>query len=196
MKRTKCFLVILLCAALLCGCARSSTLAPASLSESERRLGWLLGLDHDQWLYDFSTGDEIQSIHIAVYRLADGQWERASGGGGYACTAGKGRMALGFDDLAEVVRFAVQGNDMNVRSSGVRTTGSHSDESLSCLAVCLNQAVAIVPDQEIPMALQVFSSQMEIPNYSLDAFHTPEVIAADGHEAVYAVTITFSSEPL
>ncbi len=196
MKRAKCCLVILLCAALLCGCARSSTLAPASLSESERRLGWLLGLDDGQWLFDFSTGDEIQSMRIAVYRLADGQWESALSGRGYACTAGKGRMVVGFDDLAEGVRFAVQGSDMNVRSGGTQITGSPIDNSLGRLIVCLDHAVAIVPDQEIPVALQVLSSQMEMPNYSLDVFHTPEVIADDGHEAVYAVTVTFSSEPL
>lgn len=196
MKRTKCFLVILLCAALLCGCAHSSTLAPATLSESERQLGWLLGLDHGQWLYDFSIGDEIQSMRIAVYRLTDGQWESVSGGGKLECTAGKGRVALGFDDLAEGLWIAVQGNDMNVRSGGMRNTGSHSDDSLGCLTVCLDSMVTIVPDQEIPVALQVFSSQREMRDYSLGAFHTPEVIAADGHEAVYAVTVTFSSEHL
>ena len=57
---------------------------------------------------DFSIDDTVKSMQINIYELIDGEWHIIAGGGGQAFEDSEGRLALGFDNVADGLRIAVQ----------------------------------------------------------------------------------------
>lgn len=193
--------VFLCCAALLltfCACSAPEGpalyLEKAQLTAQEEAIAELLGEGvKAHQIYDFVVDDTVQRLQTNVYRLADGAWERESGGD-QVFTDGKGRIAFSFDRIADGVRIALQSE----HSGGSSTYHAQPESSLpgSYATSYLSDRTAIVYEEEIPLALQVVTDKNEVISYQTDYFFQPEDLDALGYEGVYAITIRFSQAPL
>ncbi len=65
----------------------------AQLTEEEKAIAELLGLNQDYRLFDFEVDDTVKSMQINTYELTDGQWHMIAGGGGQAFEDSEGRLA-------------------------------------------------------------------------------------------------------
>lgn len=197
MKKVLCILLPCIMIFLLCACGgedETMYIEPAQLSAEEENMGKLLGLDTDHVIYDFALKDGVRTMEVNTYVLADGKWDIISGGGQRFEDAA-GRLALGYDKIAEGVRIAVQSNSENGATS--YTPAPETDDGFSQLAVAttkLNHRTKIVFDQEIPLVLQIMTSKNEIRSYSAEQFFEPDQLEKQGYEYVYAITVRFSQK--
>ena len=168
-------------------------LAPAELSEAEEKLAKLLGEDGTNYIYDFKLNDTVKSIQVNTYELKDGTWQLFAGGGGYAFSDDKGRLALAFDNLKAGVRIALQGEKDNSATTYASEPLEES-EQMSRATSWLQNSEEILYEKEIPLVVQVLTTQNSISSYGVEAFENPEEYAKHGYEHVYAVTIRFSKK--
>ncbi|HIX12187.1 MAG TPA: hypothetical protein H9985_01045 [Candidatus Anaerofilum faecale] len=180
---------------LLGGCAPASSapknmyIRPAELTQEENDLAELLGAD--QRLFDFELDDSVQSMQIACYRLEDGEW-KPEVGGWRQFTDPNGRLALGFEDLREGLRTAVQSEHS---SGGERYDRPAADDEQAGIAtMTLASETSLEYEQEIPLVLQTQSTADEHISFSTDYFFRPEELEQQGYEAVFAVTVCFSEK--
>lgn len=198
MKKVFALLTLL---ALLAGCSAEAAPAmyiePAQLSEEEEAVAKLLGADTDQHLFDVVLDGTAKTVSVNTYELVDGEWEMRSGGGGMALKEGekKGRMAFGFEDLRGSLRKAVQFGDEFFASSH-EIPEEETEENLGRATALLSGRTEIVYEQEIPLAIQINTSRNEVLSYDTEYFFQPEEYEKYGYEHVYALTVTFSQEPL
>jgi len=146
---------------------------PAQLSTEEENMGKLLGLDTDQVIYDFALEDGVQTMEVNIYVLVDGKWEMISGGG-QKFEDVTGRIALGYDKIAEGVRIAVQSDNEGGATSYTHTPTT--DEDFFRLAIVtskLDNRTKMVFDKEIPLVLQIMTSKSEIRSRSTEQFFEP-----------------------
>ncbi|MBQ8201531.1 MAG: hypothetical protein IJZ74_07170 [Clostridia bacterium] len=199
MKRRLSLLLIVSFLLLLTACSKpvadgtDSYIGRAVMTETETELVRLLGDHYPQQIFDFSVPETVKSMRVRVVRLVDDQWVQVSGGGtiGMTYAGRKGRIALDYDTLDGDVKVSVQ-NDGAIFRMDHKALEQHDTTGLASAQTWLGNAVEIIPGKEIPLALQVFSSQSEIPLAGMDCFDAPEKYA--GHEYVYAVTVTFSEQ--
>ncbi len=180
----------------LCSCAEAPVLevAPAELTAEERQLAELLGADTNQRLYDFAVDDSAQTIQINCYRLVNGKWAIESGGGGWRLPDSQGRIVLGFDRIPESLRVGIQcGEDRSITTFG---TKEEVVSGAGCATSFLSEPVNVTYGQEIPLAVQIITSQNQVVSYGVDYFFQPEEYAKFNHEAVYAITVNFLTDPL
>lgn len=166
----------------------------ARLSTQEENIVKLLGGDTLVPIYDFKVDQTLKSIQINTYELEHGEWKRISGGGGHAFADKEGRLALGFENLSEDLRVAIQGEN----SSGSVKHSTEEKEKFegSRSESILNDRKEIVYEQEIPLAVQIFTTQNSISSYQVDCFFEPEKYEDQGYEHVYALTVRFSQKTL
>ena len=185
----------------LCACSHSEQtpaemyIEPAQLTQEEKNVADLLGLNTGQRIFDFVVDDSVQTIRVNTYRLIDGKWALEAGGGGQAFTDKTGRLALSFDKLAEGIRIAIQ----SAHSNGSTSYQSEPEENLIGMGYAtsiLSEKTEIAYETEIPLAIQVVTNQNEIVSYQVDYFAQPEEYEKLGYEGVFAVTIYFSQKPL
>lgn len=187
--------------ALLAGCSAEAApemyIQPAELNEEEEAVAKLLGADTDQHLFDVVLDGTAKKVSVNTYELADGAWELRSGGGGMALKEGekKGRMAFGFEDLRGSLRKAVQFGD-DFFASSHEIPEEETEENLGRTTSFLSNRTEIVYGQEIPLAIQINTSKNEVVSYFTEYFFHPEEYEKFGYEHVYALTVTFSQEPL
>ena len=172
---------------------------PAELDEKEKAVAQLLGADRDQHLFDVVLDGTAKTVRVSTYALEDGKWELVTGGGGMTLKEGekKGRMAFGFEDLRGEYREAVQfGKDFTaVKYGSPEEIGD--PEGMGRTTSFLSNRTEIVYDEEIPLAVQVnTTSEDGVICYGVEQFFNPEEYEALGYEHVYALTVTFSQEPL
>lgn len=186
--------------ALLAGCSAEAAPAmyiqPAELNEDEEAVAKLLGADTDQYLFDVVLDGTAKKVSVNTYELVDGEWELLSGGGGMALKEGakKGRMAFGFEDLRGEYREAFQfGTDFTSVSYG---SPEVTEDGLGRTTALLANRTEIVYEQEIPLAVQINTNSNTVTSYDPEYFSHPEEYAKFGYEHVYALTVTFSQEPL
>lgn len=208
--RTKRYLALLLAASLalaLAGCGAGEdknknkdgamTVAPAQLSQEESGLLELLDVGMDTHrVFDVQV-EGAKSVRLRAYELADGAWNCVKHS---ACEAadGAGRIALTFGRMTEGVRMAYKD-----------TTGTFAQEfameaadasGMVFATSVLTKSRDIVLEEEIPLALQIATTQNEFSTCEADYFGMPRELAKRGYEHVYALTVTFSanapSEPL
>lgn len=194
MKRLLCLLCCLLMAVSVTACGKSSQtmyIEPANLTEEEKNIAELLGLNTEQRIFDFRLDDSVKSMQVNTYELADGQWELISGGGGREISDDKGRIALGFEDLADGIRIAIQSEHQSGATSYTQDTES---DTTSMATSVLSGRKEILLEQEIPLVVQIHTSQNVIRSYSVDFFFQPEDYAQYGYDHVYAVTVLFSQK--
>lgn len=171
---------------------------PAQLSEEEEAVAKLLGADTDQHLFDVALDGTAKKVSVSTYELADGAWEPLSGGGGMALKEGvtEGRMAFGFQDLRGEYREALQfGTDFTAVKYG-SSEDLDDPEGLGRTTAFLSNRTEVVYDREIPLAVQISTAKNEVLSYDPEHFFRPEEYEKLGYEHVYALTVTFSREPL
>lgn len=187
--------------ALLAGCSAEAApamyLEPAKLDEKEEAVAKLLGADTDQHLFDVVLDGTAKKVWTAVYELADGEWHVLSAGN-MALNEGskKGRMAYGFEDLRGEYREAVQFEKDFTAVKHSSPDDLDDPEGMSRATALLSGRKEIVYEQEIPLAIQINTVKNEVRSYDPEYFFQPEAYEELGYEHVYALTVTFSQEPL
>ena len=167
---------------------------PAQLSTEEENIGKLLGLNTDHIIYDFAVEDGVQTMEVNTYVLNDGKWDMISGGG-QKFEDITGRLALGYDKIAEGVRIAVQSDNESGATSYTPTPTTEEDFSQLAIATTkLDNRTEMVFDEEIPLVLQIMTSKNEIRSHSTEQFFEPNSLEEQGHEYVYAITVCFSQK--
>lgn len=192
--------LFLLLALFLSACSAEAApvmyIEPAGLTEEEEAIAKLLGADTDQHLFDVVLDGTAKKLSVNIYELADGAWELFSGGGmSLKENAAKGRMAFSFEDLRGEFREAVQfGDDL----SAVTLHPPKGEEILPLgrATAFLSSRTEIVYEREIPLAVQIHTAKDGILSYDPEYFFQPEEYEKHGYEHVYALTVTFSQEPL
>ena len=170
----------------------AQSLRPAEMTEEENAVLALLGGSQTS-VFDFTTDNALRSVRVERYELQNGAW-KAFGGGSFAVSGEKGRIALTMNPNSGEIRFAVQDDH---GTSAIKQ--AYPEENLTGLAVAtsaLSAPTAIVTDQEIPLMIQILDSGDKTVSYSPEYFFHPEEYEKLGCERVYAVTVTFSSDSL
>lgn len=193
--------------ALLAGCSAEAAPAmyiqPAELDEKEEAVAKLLGADTDQHLFDVVLDGTAKKVSVCIYELVDGKWALRSGGGGLAINDIEEddttlRMAFGFDDLRGKFRQAIQfgSGDYSAVSHAPAEEFEERNSALGRTIAFLSNRTEIVYGQEIPLAIQINTTKNEVVSYFTEYFFQPEEYEKFGYEHVYALTVTFSQEPL
>lgn len=198
MKR---FLAVALMALLLCApVARAwgawdqgMDLRPAQLSDGERQLLKLTGFDGR--IYRYRADGDLRSVEINCYKLgADGAWIAMGGGGRCALEDAEGRLALSFDDLSEGLRVALEGgNGLFAFDHEIPAAGA--DDGLG-REIRWAGDLPIEYEQEMPLAVQLFSDPEETAYCEAGDFERPQAFLEAGYEKVYALTLTFSRQAM
>ena len=199
MKKVFALLVLL---ALLAGCSAEAAPAmyiqPAELNEEEEAVAKLLGADTDQYIYDVVLDGTAKTVSVNSYVLEDGEWRLVTGGGGMALKDGvkEGRMAFGFEDLRGECREAFQfGKEFTAVKYG-SSEEPDDPEGMGRTTALLSGRTEIVYEKEIPLAVQINTARNEVLSYDPEYFFQPEAYEEQNYEHVYALTVTFSQEPL
>ena len=195
MKKIIAIILALTCLLGVVGCGKTNDnkmyIEPAQLSKEEENIGKLLGLDTDHIIYDFTLEDGVQTMEVNTYILIDGEWDMISGGG-QAFEDTTGRIALGYDKIAEGVIVAIQSDNENGATSYIPTI----DEDFSKITIGttkLNNRTKISFDEEIPVVLQIMTTKNGIRNQPIiEQFFEPNTL--EEHEYVYAITVRFSQK--
>lgn len=170
----------------------------AQLSDKESKLVTLLNIDRTNNIYDFVVDDTVKSLEITVYRLADGKWNVHSQDR-YAVSEPKGRIGFFYNKLYGETRISLQ-NLQGTTSSATRSLENFEGiDPLGYAGTTLSNRHSIALQEEIPIAVQIFSSSDTIscilPD-SIKELMDYYINTDEGHEAVFAATIKFSTEPL
>lgn len=182
------FAALLLCAALLAGCAAADPnamqLRLADLDEDARLMLDIAGVEETVLRYDYTIDDSLYRLTLNVYQLEDGEWDCIFQDPRSQIDA-EGMIGIAYDRINEGIRLALAPNEGQLfvpkeREDGAAPSGIYS--------VSLISPVDIVASEEIPLLIQVITDQACTLN-SLDAFFEPEPYA--GYEYVYAVTVRF-----
>lgn len=193
--------------ALLAGCSAETAPAmyiePAELDEKEEAVAKLLGADTDQHLFDVVLDGTAKKVSVCIYELVDGKWALRSGGGGLAINDIEEddttlRMAFGFDDLRGKFRQAIQfgSGDYFAVSHAPAEEFEERNSAMGRTTAFLANRTEIVYEKEIPLAIQINTTKNEVSSYDPEYFFQPEKYEKFGYEHVYALTVTFSQEPL
>lgn len=204
---TKRLTALLLAAALaalaLTGCAAQKkteqeddgamTISPAQLSGEETALLELMNVGLDaQRIFDFQV-EGAKSAWLRAYELVGNDWNCVVQGAVEAVD-GTGRVALTFGKMAEGVRMAYSDGSGIYSREFTMEAGDISGIAFATSA--LTGPVPIELDREIPLVLQIGTSQGEFSTYSVDYFAMPRELAKHGYEHVYAITVTFSGSDM
>lgn len=162
----------------------------AKLTEEEKSIADLLGVNTDKYIFDFILEDTVKSIQIKTYELVNGKWESIIDGS-QAFTDSKGRIALGFDKIANGLRVAIQSEHSNGATSYEREIDEEFSSSGYATSILPNKA-KINYEEEIPLVIQISTSKNEITTYGVEYFNNPEQYEKLDYENVYAITVIFS----
>jgi len=114
-------------------------------------------------------------------------------GGGLDFRDADGRLALGFKNLAEGLRVAIQSEN---NSSATQYTADLPEDFrwMSSSTSSLNDRTEILYEKEIPLVIQILTSNNYVRSFPVEQFTTPEEYK--DYEHVYAITILFSQKSL
>lgn len=196
-KRVCALLLCVLLSVSLSACADNDLdqmyIEKAELTEEEKNIADLLGLNQEYRLYDFHLDDTVKSMRVNTYELIDGEWHIVAGGGGEAFEDSDGRLALGFDNLADGLRIAIQSEHNNGSTSYFKESKPDM-AGMGYTTSTLSDRKEILYDQEIPLVIQIITSKNEVHSYVVDYFFKPEEYEKYDYEYVYAVTVLFSQK--
>lgn len=167
----------------------------AQLTKQEEDIAKLLGADNGKLIYDFKLDDTVKCIQVNTYELSNGEWEFMSGGGGYQFSDDKGRLALSFKNIADGIRVAFQSKN-NHSSSEHMTDPAAQMEGMSRATSMLDDTEEITYEQEIPLVIQIITTNNSIRSYDVDYYFKPEEYEKQGYEHVYAITVRFSQKTI
>lgn len=141
--------------------------------------------------YNFRMDDALKSVVMEVWELKDGQWTDF-GGGRIGASLKEGQFTLAFDHLPKAVTYSASGASYTYTIN--KDFAVDFDPAGSALYTTLNtQLQEITYETPIPMAIQMFTTNPSPQHIGVDFFHQPEKLASEGHDHVYAVTLTFST---
>ena len=129
-----------------------------------------------------------------TYRLMDGVWKLETGGGGQAFSDTDGRIALDFERLDEGIWIAIQSEHTGGSTTYDGERNADLKEIDSFATSVLSEKTEVAYEEEIPLAVQVITSNNQIMSYQVDYFHSPEEYEKLGYEGVFAITILFSQK--
>jgi len=202
--RTKRYLSLLLSALTAlslagCGAVKNKktdgdmAIRPAQLSEEENALVELLGLELENYhMFDFQV-EGAKSVQITAYELAGGEWSCFTTARGAFVPDGAGRVALMFGKMNEGVSVRYQGESGSGRVQFAMPGGDSA--GMFYATSTLTSPAPVELEQEIPLAIQIATTQSEIHSYDVQYFGMPREYAKYGYEHVYAITVTFSAQP-
>ena len=167
---------------------------PAQLTEEEEKIAALLGLNTQQKIYDFVLDETVQSIQVNTYRLMDGEWKLEAGGGGQAFSDVEGRIALSFERLDKGLRTAIQSEHTGGSTEYKSERNEDLNEIGSFATSVLSEKTEFEYEEEIPLAVQVITSNNQVVSYQVDYFNSPEEYEKLGYEGVFAITVRFSKK--
>ena len=174
--------------------AEKMYIEPAQLTEEEEKIAALLGLNTKQRIFDFVLDESVQSIQVNTYRLIDGEWKLETGGGGQAFSDTEGRIALAFERLDEGIRIAIQSEHTGGSTEYKSERNEDLNEIGSFATSVLSEKTEFEYEEEIPLAVQVITSNNQVVSYQVDYFNSPEEYEKLGYEGVFAITIRFSQK--
>lgn len=194
-------LLLVLLALVLTGCADETGMyvGPAQLNDAERAIADLLKrpASHGPLMLDFSLDDTVRTITLTGYELVEGEWQPVLPGSSLACEAAEGRMALDFDILPEGLGVYITGAEESGSSKSYHDADSEMDMTgLSRLTSVIADRTTVEYEVEIPIVMQVFDGGNATYSLDMSDFAAPEAIAQRGYAHVYALTVTFSRDPL
>lgn len=204
--RAKRYISLLLAAALalsLAGCGMMDkgkkkdgsgdmAIQPAQLSEEETALTELLSLEMKSYrIFDFQVSG-AKSVKISAYELVDGEWSSVTTGLGDFAPEGPGRIALMFGKMNEGVSVRYQGGHGGGGAQFAMPGGDST--GLFYATSVLTDVTTVELEKEIPLAIQIATSQSEIDSYYVNFFEMPRELAKHGYEHVYAITVAFSEK--
>lgn len=161
----------------------------AMLSEEENHAAELFNTSERRRVYDFKVKNAPVGVEISTYQLEDGSWRVISRENRQVMNK-RGRIALGFDNIGDGIRVALQDSETGVVSS--YTTDAVADcGDMGWAAGVLSGHEKIGYDEEKPLILQVVTSGNPVNYYLVQYFYTPEVYEDYDYEQVFAVTIRF-----
>ncbi len=196
------FILLILPALILSACESEEPpgmyIQPAELTEKEEAVAKLLGADTDDFILDVMVDSTVRSVRIQYYELIDGKWNPFNGSSvALDGSEAKGRMAFRYGKLTGSTREAVQfGKSFTSAAHSIPEAEENQSENMGFGGSRLSSRVNIVYGEEIPLVLQVATSKTNVHIYDTEYFFQPEVYDGLGYEHVYALTVTFSQEPL
>lgn len=200
-SRLGAFAVTALVVGLLSACSGKTMsdkmyIKPATLSKQELDMAELLGKDDGIDIFDFVVDNNVRKMCVSLYQLADDTWQPLVSGSGEDFTDTKGRLALDYDKLAKGYAESLKSDNFGGRIAYERAVDASLLEASAILTSRLSEKESIVYDAEIPLVLQIMSSQDEMHSYTMskDIFEHPEQYAAMGYDDVYMITVRFSAD--
>jgi hypothetical protein len=183
------------------GCGNKSTMAemriqPAVLTPNETSLIELINSsDQSSHIFEYNVDSNAQTVAITAYKLDDeGKWVARFGPSSFAMQATTGRIAISFDNIDDGMGIAMQDNTGTVGSS--MDPGQKSNLSEMTRVSSFADIVDIEYDKEVPLAMQVFSSDGDMISGAMDTFYHPEKLLKSGYDEVFVVVIEFSKKDL
>lgn len=167
----------------------------AQLTEEEKSISDLLGVNTDQRIFDFVLDDTVQSVQINTYELVNGSWKLVSTGLNQVSTAIEGRIALGFVKISDGLRVSIQ-SDHNVSTTSYNAEFDYEFPDMGYATSTLSDKTEITYEEEIPLVIQIITSKSEISTYNVEYFKNPEKYEKLDYEHVYAITVRFSQNQL
>lgn len=168
------------------------TIAPAQLTEEETALTELLDLEMKAYrIFDFRVSG-AKSIKLSAYELVDNDWSSVHTANidlGTSTSDGAGRVALMFGRMNDGVNVRFQHEHGGGGTRFVMPGGEEA--SLFYATSTLTATTDVELEQEIPLAIQIATTQTEINSYDVQYFRMPRELAKTGYEHVYAITVTF-----
>lgn len=193
--------LFLLLALFLSACSAEAApvmyIEPAELTEEEDAIAKLLGADTDQHLFDVALDGTAKKLSVNVYELVDGAWKSfISGDRALKENTTEGRMAFGFENLRGEFQEAFQFEGSSESSTYYPPEEEEEDSGLGRATAFLSNRIEIVYEREIPLAVQIHTAKDGVLSYDPEYFFHPEEYEKHGYEHVYALTVTFSQEPI
>ena len=201
-------LTALMAAALmLCGCSNVSStvetpdagdmsgmyIEQAQLNEDEENIIRLLGMEDSGLICDFAADEDIKSVHITIYKYNENEkdWEEYTRDSRLFSDA-EGRIALTYDDMENGVKTSFQSESDKGSTEFYPDTSEKYDTG--CIKVKLSTRVDMQYNEEIPVAIQVYTGDEGPSSVGLESFFEPGTL--EGCEGAYVVTLEFSDMKL
>ncbi|MBP3636790.1 MAG: hypothetical protein J6K13_04455 [Clostridia bacterium] len=141
--------------------------------------------------YNFRMDDGLKSVVMEIWELKDGQWTDL-GGGRIGASLREGQFSLSFNDLPKGITYSVDGASYTytVNKDFAVDFAPAADNGL--YTTMLTQLQEITYETPIPVAMQIYTANQSPQFIGTHFFYQPEKLASEGHDHVYAVTLTFS----
>ena len=138
----------------------------------------------------------IRQVTVTTYKLKNGQWDRFTSNS-TPLSGSQGLLFLGFENIPDGIRTGIQINEKNSVSQWEPfESAEESSAPSACVTRQLEQPADIIPEEEIPVILQILDSGGTIETLDLDFFHDPSRAEGYGYDRVFCITVSFSQTPL